>query len=112
MEARTAQLRESEARFSAFMESSPVLAWVKDCDGHLLYTNRAWNDVFEIDPDDGSPRPKGGARSDEIIEKMRASDQEALASGQALQSHLRISEPGGELRFLNIVKFPIREASG
>jgi len=112
VEARTAELRQSEARFSAFMESSPVLAWVKDCDGNLLYTNKAWHSVFEIDPVDGRPRPKGGACSDELLEPGLARDMESSASAQAFQSHLRISEPGGALRYLNIVKFPIQEASG
>jgi PAS domain S-box-containing protein len=35
-------LHESEARFRAFMDHSPVLAFIKDQEGRYVYANRSW----------------------------------------------------------------------
>ena len=35
-------LRDSEARFNAFMEATPAIAWMKDDGGRYLYMNTAW----------------------------------------------------------------------
>ena len=107
---RTAELRESEARFSAFMDASPVLAWIKDADGQLLFTNKAWNGVFDIV--DGRPHPKGGGRNDQLVDDARAIDRDVGASATEGRSQVRIARPGGASRCLDVVNFPIQEASG
>src|SRR5262245_25270682 len=40
------RLRESEERFHAFMDASPIVAFVKDADGRYVYGNRAWAAQF------------------------------------------------------------------
>jgi len=46
-----AALRESEARFQAFMNNSPVLAWITDTDGRVLYLNQAYLRTFQLQPE-------------------------------------------------------------
>ena len=41
-----ASLEESEARFHVFMDNSPVIAFLKDARGRLLYTNAAFRRTF------------------------------------------------------------------
>ncbi|BDI15539.1 hypothetical protein ANSO36C_13410 [Nostoc cf. commune SO-36] len=46
-----AALRESEARFQAFMNNSPVLAWISNTDGHILYSNQVYLRTFQLLPE-------------------------------------------------------------
>src|SRR5207244_517350 len=38
---------DSESRFQAFMDHSPMLGFMKDKEGHLLYANRRFTEIFE-----------------------------------------------------------------
>jgi PAS domain S-box-containing protein len=42
-----AALRQSEARFKAFMDHSPLVAFIKDDQGYYIYGNRAWAEQFD-----------------------------------------------------------------
>ncbi|MEH1920340.1 PAS domain S-box protein [Nostoc sp.] len=46
-----AALQESEARFQAFMNNSPVLAWITDTDGRVLYLNQTYLRTFNLLPE-------------------------------------------------------------
>ncbi|QLE44524.1 PAS domain S-box protein [Nostoc sp. C052] len=46
-----AALQESEARFQAFMNNSPVLAWITDTDGRVLYLNETYLRTFNLLPE-------------------------------------------------------------
>jgi PAS domain S-box-containing protein len=104
------ELRDVQARFSGFMESSPVLAWVNDEQGHVLYSNRAWADVLGIDPrDEGG---SGRVERSELFGKLNAGEQAQLARGEVVRRPLWIAREDGSFRCWNSIKFPIREASG
>ena len=45
-------LRESEERFRAMADGTPVLMWVHSADGRLDFVNRAWTDYFGVTLDD------------------------------------------------------------
>ncbi len=109
---RTDELHDVQARFSGFMESSPVLAWVNDGDGHFLYTNKAWNDVSGIDPRDDRGRATGGSERFGKLGKLTGGEKDVLATGEVVQRPVWIPEQDGSFRCWNCVKFPIREASG
>ncbi len=109
---RTEELRESEARFSVFMESSPILAWVKDAQGDYLYTNQAWESVFAIDPCTGLATLKNGDPLLELEELVHARDAEVLATMQPNQVSMWMPDALGQPRCWNCIRFPIEEASG
>ncbi|MEB3277630.1 MAG: PAS domain S-box protein [Lyngbya sp.] len=45
-------LRESEARFQAFMNNSPTAAWITDANGVMLYASQTYFRTFELPTDD------------------------------------------------------------
>ena len=47
-----AALREAESRFTAFMDNSPALAFIKDEHGRMLYVNRAFEKVWKSKAED------------------------------------------------------------
>ena len=109
---RSTELRDSEDRFAAFMEASPLLAWIRDAEGQHLYTNQAWNNLFDIDSWWGTGKTRQGVAIPGVFDVMRSSDHEVLSSGKVVQILLEIPAPDGQLQYFNHIKFPIREASG
>jgi PAS domain S-box-containing protein len=98
------QLRESEARFAAFMQHLPATAFIKDSRSHIVYVNhhveredaeRAW---IGRSPSDIFPEP--------LAEKMVADDQEALESGYS-ESVDMVPDAHGDLRTVETRKFRI-----
>src|SRR4051812_30319422 len=45
-------LRENEARFRAFMDNSPAVAWMKDEAGRYIYVNELMERLYNIKLDD------------------------------------------------------------
>ncbi|MDB6062545.1 MAG: histidine kinase [Verrucomicrobiaceae bacterium] len=109
---RTSELRESEERFSVFMESSPVLAWIKDSDGRFLYTNKAWSRLLDIEIEDGVDKMDSSSVIPGVFEKLREADWDVLTTAKVIQSPLWIPAADGTLHYWNSIKFPIQEASG
>lgn len=98
------RLRESEARFAAFMQHLPATAFIKDSRSRIIYVNhhvkreyaeRAW---IGRSPSDIFPEP--------LAEKMVAEDQEALESGYS-ETVDTVPDANGNLRTVETRKFRI-----
>ena len=46
------QLRDSHTRFEAFMNTSPLIAFMKDFDGRYLYINKPFERFFNVNLED------------------------------------------------------------
>jgi PAS domain S-box-containing protein len=107
-----AALRDSERRFSRFMQWLPGLAWIKDLDGKYVYVNDAAERAF------GLPRASLYGRTDEDVfspetaAQFRANDQRALASGAGIQTVETLDQGEGDVRFSLVTKFPILGPTG
>jgi PAS domain S-box-containing protein len=104
-------LRETQALFDAFMESSPTVKWMKDDRGRYIYVNRAWSDAFGLE--------RQGAIGKTIVDL--APGPSAVRITEAEQEVLRRNEPietidetnsGGKKRIWSSVRFPFRGPSG
>jgi signal transduction histidine kinase len=119
LEAKLVELEESrralaagEARFQAFMDHCPALAFVKDAGGRYVYANRAWENQFS------PPRPDWAGLTDfdlfpaDTARLFQASDRECLRSGSPLQFREAAQVACGEGRHWLTVKFPLPAAPG
>ena len=104
------KLRQSDQRFSAFVENLPGYAWIKDTKGRYVYLNRACarltrrrgNCVGKTDQDLWPP---------EMAARYKANDRKVIASGKVLQT----VEPyprNGTQGFVMVSKFPIFDEAG
>ncbi len=105
-------LRDSEERFSAFMEAAPAIAWITDAQGRHVYMNRAWSAAFSR-----GRQSFIGHQADELVPpavaaRIRETDAKVLASGQPMYVPEERTEYRGEERWWNMVKFPFRNAAG
>ena len=105
-------LRQSEERFSRFMEQLPGLAWIKDMDGRYVYANATAEKAFH------RPREKlYGMTDDEIFPpetaaQFRRNDAQALADEKGVQLIETLEQEDGVLHYSLVSKFPIPGPDG
>jgi len=105
-----AKLRESEERFSLFMDHFPGVAFIKDINGRLVYAN-------EVLEKRGGYKKKGdwyGKTNDQIWPPEAATlfseaDQKVLAKGRSMKLVEQIPYPDGQIHTQITNKFPIYE---
>ncbi|HVX14035.1 MAG TPA: PAS domain S-box protein [Pirellulales bacterium] len=105
-------LAASERRFRAFMDNNPAVAFIKNTEGHRIYFNRRYRQMFQT----GSEELLGATDFDlfplEVAERTRASDLAVLKSREAMRTIERVPTPDGVLRHWLVFKFPIEETPG
>jgi PAS domain S-box-containing protein len=103
-------LRECEARFSVFMEHMPAAAFLKDLEGHYVYTNPSFTGA-----NGRAPGLCRGSSDEEYwpdcAEQLRAQDRRVIQTGQTSTSE-DDRTAGGETRHYQTVKFPIPDKNG
>ena len=103
-------LRESEARFSLFMDHLPGIAFLKDLHGRYVYVSPGF-----VKLTGRAPGLCVGSSDDEYwpesAERLRAEDQYVIQTGRALTAE-DSRTAGGETRHYETVKFPIPDKDG
>jgi PAS domain S-box-containing protein len=107
-----ARAHQAEERFLAFMGHTPVVTFIKDSTGKMIYVNDAFNKTFHVDPKDCL-----GKTSEELFPAcvagmMRASDLQVLQEGQSVQEVQSFPGSNGELRYFLVLKFPLSDDAG
>ncbi|MFO0892617.1 MAG: PAS domain-containing protein [Isosphaeraceae bacterium] len=106
-----AALAESEARFQAFMDHSPVLAWIKDQDGRFVYANRRFLTDFQVRSEDLIGKGDFDFWPREIAESYRAADRDAIDTGGPVEAVERFPVRE-EDRIWWKIKFPMATSDG
>jgi len=103
---------EIQRRFTAFMDHSPALAFMKDAAGRLLYVNRAWAQVFRMSPEEAYGKTDFDLWPRATARRLRATDEALLEEGQPRQVVEQVPVAGLESRDWLIVKFPFSNREG
>jgi PAS domain S-box-containing protein len=105
-------LRESEERLNAFMDNSPVIAWMKDEQGRHVYLNRTAEEYCAIRPEDYRGKTDFELWPRESAEEFHKNDQEVLRTGQTLDVVEKSQAPDGSRYYWRSLRFPFEDASG
>jgi diguanylate cyclase (GGDEF)-like protein/PAS domain S-box-containing protein len=106
-------LRDSERRFHAFMDNSPVVAYMKDDSGRYVYVNQSFRRLFKAADADGLiGKTDTDLLPEEIARKMRDSDRGVIADNRSVESTEVSPGEKGDLRHWLAVKFPFVSQSG
>ena len=97
-------LRESQDRFTAFMDHSPTFAFLKDSSGRYVYVNRPFEALLETSIEG---KTAFDWMTPEAAEEYRQHDLAVLSSGKAAEFIEPIPTPDGSRRDLLIFKFPV-----
>ncbi|WP_375503210.1 PAS domain-containing protein [uncultured Nostoc sp.] len=102
-----AALQESETRFQAFMNNSPVLAWITDPDGRVLYLNQTYLRTFKLLPEQVIGQSIFDLYPDEIARQHFDRIQTVIQTNQVIEAIEVASRPDGTLGEFLVYKFPI-----
>jgi PAS domain S-box-containing protein len=105
-------LRQSEARFQAFMENSPAVAWMKDEHLRIVYVNRTWEQRFQRSLAEVRGLTDLDLRPAEVGERLRGHDRAVLAAGRAMSFEEVVPDPDGRPRHWQVFIFPFEGAAG
>ncbi|MBI5464105.1 MAG: PAS domain S-box protein, partial [Ignavibacteriales bacterium] len=106
-------LRESEERFTAFMNNSPIVAWLKDpATWTYRYINNAFEEVFDITREVISTKTDFDLWPEEIARQLRENDLRVVSSDKTIQTSEDVPLPDGTVHHWLVFKFPLRTPSG
>jgi PAS domain S-box-containing protein len=108
--ARTAQLEESEARFKAFMDNTPAVAFIKDEEGRLVWVNRRWEEVHHGTLADAIGTTIDKWMPADVAGRLKLTDPRVLG-GDTVQTTELFPGADGAMHSWLSVKFPLRDRS-
>jgi diguanylate cyclase (GGDEF)-like protein/PAS domain S-box-containing protein len=109
------ELREhvaSNARFRAFLDASPVSAFIKDEEGRMIYCNRALADRFGATPEEWIGKTDFETWPPEIVEQFQRTDRQALEANQEINFEDRTRGLDGRMVTWDVHKYPFADADG
>lgn len=105
-------LWESEARFAAFMDHTPTLAWVKDSAGRYVYLNRAFESHHRVRLETWRGRTDFEVWPADVAHRFAENDAVVLASSGPSERMEFVPEPDGGQREWWAIKFPFTDRAG
>ena len=100
-------LRETQERFSLFMQHLPGLAWIKNAAGQYIYANQAAMAAFQKSDSKLYGRTDDEIFDRETAEQFKNNDRHVLTTRQALQTCETMIQGDGILHHAIVNKFPI-----
>ena len=105
------RLRESEARFAAFMEHLPDLAIMRDLEGRHVFINDAWVRITGKTRNEAWQKSLDQLWPPEEARRLKQLDQQVLETGEPLVSLVDLKLTDGPHYFL-ANRFPIKDREG
>ncbi|HBR48718.1 MAG TPA: hypothetical protein DEA71_01410, partial [Nitrospira sp.] len=100
-------IKESEARFDAFMRHSPAVTFIKNDAGHYVYVNPQFETLASLSRQEAERKTVFDFLPAEIATRLFESDKTVFASGQMLASEESLPDPDGTVRDWLTIKFPL-----
>jgi PAS domain S-box-containing protein len=105
-------LRESEERFTTFMDNSPAIAFVKDEGGRYVYVSRGVQRSLGYEPADLLGKTDAELWQPETARALQEHDRAALASGKLLEVEETLPKASGGAVCCLAFKFPFPDRAG
>jgi PAS domain S-box-containing protein/putative nucleotidyltransferase with HDIG domain len=102
-----AMLQVSEARFRAFMEHSPAVAFMKDAEGHYIYINGACERMTQRKVGEWLGKTDFEVFPAEIAARHHESDLSVLTTNAPVQLISSVPAAGGNQTHWAVFKFPV-----
>jgi len=106
------KLEISDSRFRAFMDASPMAAFIKDEEGRMVYCNRALAERFGAIPEDWIGKTDLETWPREMAEYFRSTDLQVLEQNRTFHYEDRSLGPDGSTVTWDVHKYPLVDASG
>jgi diguanylate cyclase (GGDEF)-like protein/PAS domain S-box-containing protein len=107
-----AALHDSERRFHAFMDNSPVVAYMKDEQGRYVYVNQAFLRLLRTSATETIGKTDAELHPAQIAKSLRENDLSVLADNRSAEVLETVPGEKNENRQWLAVKFPFVNQSG
>ena len=104
--------RSAEDRFTAFMDHSPLAAYMKDDEGRYVYINTPFERAFNLERSWLIGKTDQDWLDEATAAAVRENDQQVLATRHSHQFVETVHQPDGTDRFYFSYKFPVVDSSG
>ncbi len=104
--------RDAQTRFEAFMNTSPVVAFMKDGGGRYLYVNAPFERLFNVTLEDLWGMTDYDWLPRDVAEQTQANDEMVRATGRPLEIVETVPTPDGAPHIWTSYKFPFADPSG
>lgn len=105
-------IRESEARFHAFMDNSPAVGFMKDEAGRYVYVNATFERFFEVRRADTIGKTDFDIFPADVARRLRQNDQAVLRENATMELSESVPSADGCAREWLVFKFPVTDAKG
>ncbi len=105
------ELLQSEVKFTAFMNNSPVLAFIKDAQGRFVYVNKLFESYFKIESETFLGKTDFDWIPKELAERTRR-DEEKVTAGEIVKTIGTVPKRNGTEDYWLAIKFPITNPNG
>ena len=111
-------LRESEARFRAVFDNTPVCLSLKDTEGRYLLVNKHQEEWLGYPAEEIIGRSAGEFITNRTtVENLTAAEKLVLETGEVVEREVRVpgpdrGKPGGNIFDRILIKFPVKSADG
>jgi len=106
------ELRDSQARFQAFMDHSPVVAFMKDRQGRLVYLSAGFERAFGVPPARAVGKTVFDLFPAQIARALHEDDERARRSACPEGVLELVPTPDGVARHWLVFKFPFQDSAG
>lgn len=103
-------LRETQARFEAFMENTPGAAWIKDELGRYIYANQTIEHLLKKSREEIILKSDADLLSPKAAEQAQREDQQVRTSGKPIRSEKSVFP--NDLRRWFVCRFPFHSTTG
>ena len=107
-----AALRESQARFRAFMDFAPMAAHLRDAEGRYLMFNRRMEELIGVPAARALGKLPGEIRSAEIIGNSDKHHRSVVETGRLHVSEQYLTYNPADPRWTMAIRFPVLDAQG
>lgn len=112
LEKTEAALKESEARFEAFMRHSPASAWITSQEGRILYLSPTYFKMFQFFQEDAVGKQIHEVYSEEFAQQFLENNHRVFQTGKAIETVETAPRLDGSIGSFLVYKFPINQISG
>ncbi|NEP18349.1 MAG: EAL domain-containing protein, partial [Leptolyngbya sp. SIO4C1] len=100
------KLRDSEARFHAFMNHSPAVIFMKDNQGRFAYANRFLEQTFELAQGELIGKTDAHFLPEAVARRVHENDRLVLSTNKEWSLVEIVPTPDGVSRYWQVLKFP------
>ena len=106
------ELQEDLERLQAFMNHSPVVAFMKDANGRYVYANKKLESMFQISFSELQGKTDFEWLPPEVAQNAWDNDQKIFETGQTVELLETVPTPDGAVKYWMVFKFLFTNAAG